>query len=45
MGYVLFDCSHNAGRWPMAQAFFRRHASKGLRECLRDDICDALAGV
>ena len=31
MKYVLFVCTHNAGRSQMAQAFFERHAPEGLR--------------
>lgn len=31
MKYVLFVCSHNAGRSQMAQAFFERHAPADLR--------------
>jgi len=31
MKYVLFVCTHNAGRSQMAQAFFERHAPAGLR--------------
>jgi arsenate reductase (thioredoxin) len=29
--YVLFVCNHNAGRSPMAQAFFELHAPPGVR--------------
>lgn len=29
--YVLFVCTHNAGRSQMAQAFFERHAPEGFR--------------
>lgn len=31
MRYVLFVCTHNAGRSQMAQAFFERHAPDDLR--------------
>jgi protein-tyrosine-phosphatase len=31
MKYVLFVCTHNAGRSQMAQAFFERHAPAGIR--------------
>jgi len=31
MKYVLFVCTHNAGRSQMAQAFFERHAPEGFR--------------
>ena len=31
MRYVLFVCTHNAGRSQIAQAFFERHASPDLR--------------
>ena len=31
MRYVLFVCTHNAGRSQMAQAFFERHAPADLR--------------
>jgi arsenate reductase (thioredoxin) len=31
MRYVLFVCTHNAGRSQMAQAFFERHAPEDLR--------------
>lgn len=31
MKYVLFVCSHNAGRSQMAQAFFERHAPEDIR--------------
>ena len=31
MRYVLFVCTHNAGRSQMAQAFFARHAPADLR--------------
>ena len=31
MNYVLFVCSHNAGRSQMAQAFFERLAPDGVR--------------
>lgn len=31
MRYVLFVCSHNAGRSQMAQAFFERHAPAEIR--------------
>ena len=31
MKYVLFVCNHNAGRSQMAQAFFERHRTGGLR--------------
>lgn len=31
MKYVLFVCTHNAGRSQMAQAFFERHAPPDLR--------------
>jgi arsenate reductase (thioredoxin) len=31
MRYVLFGCTHNAGRSQMAQAFFERHAPDDLR--------------
>jgi arsenate reductase len=31
MRYVLFVCSHNAGRSQMAQAFFERHAPGNIR--------------
>jgi arsenate reductase len=31
MRYVLFVCTHNAGRSQMAQAFFERHAPQDLR--------------
>ena len=31
MRYVLFVCTHNAGRSQMAQAFFERHAPPDLR--------------
>lgn len=31
MKYVLFVCTHNAGRSQMAQAFFERHAPDDLR--------------
>ena len=40
MGYGLFVCSHNMGRWPMAPALFERHAPKDLRGA-SDDTCDA----
>jgi arsenate reductase len=36
MRYVLFVCTHNAGRSQMAQAFFERHAP--------DDLCAESAG-
>jgi protein-tyrosine-phosphatase len=31
MRYVLFVCTHNAGRSQMAQAFFEKHAPSDLR--------------
>ena len=31
MRYVLFACTHNAGRSQMAQAFFEKHAPEDLR--------------
>jgi arsenate reductase len=31
MKYVLFVCNHNAGRSPMAQAFFERDAPEDIR--------------
>jgi arsenate reductase len=31
MRYVLFVCTHNAGRSQMAQAFFERHAPEDIR--------------
>lgn len=31
MHYVLFVCTHNAGRSQMAQAFFERHAPEDMR--------------
>jgi arsenate reductase len=31
MKYVLFVCTHNAGRSQMAQAFFERHARDDIR--------------
>jgi arsenate reductase len=31
MKYVLFVCTHNAGRSQMAQAFFQRHAPSDIR--------------
>ena len=31
MRYVLFVCTHNAGRSQMAAAFFERHSSEDLR--------------
>jgi protein-tyrosine-phosphatase len=31
MKYVLFVCTHNAGRSQMAQAFFERHGPKDIR--------------
>jgi arsenate reductase len=31
MRYVLFVCTHNAGRSQMAQAFFKRHAPDDVR--------------
>jgi arsenate reductase (thioredoxin) len=31
MKYVLFVCTHNAGRWQMAQALFERHAPPDIR--------------
>ena len=31
MKYVLFVCTHNAGRSQMAQAFFERHAPEAVR--------------
>jgi arsenate reductase len=31
MKYVLFVCTHNAGRSQMAQAFLERHAPPGIR--------------
>ena len=31
MKYVLFVCTHNAGRSQMAQAFFERHAPQDVR--------------
>ena len=31
MKYVLFICTHNAGRSQIAQAFFERHAPEGVR--------------
>ena len=31
MRYVLFVCTHNAGRSQIAQAFFERHAPPDLR--------------
>ncbi|HEY5057676.1 MAG TPA: arsenate reductase ArsC [Gaiellaceae bacterium] len=31
MKYVLFVCTHNAGRSQMAQGFFERHAPEGMR--------------
>jgi len=31
MRYVLFVCTHNAGRSQMAQAFFERYAPPDLR--------------
>ena len=31
MKYVLFVCTHNAGRSQMAQAFFERYAPEGFR--------------
>ena len=31
MKYVLFVCTHNAGRSQMAQAFFERHAPDDIR--------------
>lgn len=31
MRYVLFVCTHNAGRSQMAQAFFARHAPEDIR--------------
>jgi arsenate reductase (thioredoxin) len=31
MKYVLFVCTHNAGRSQMAQAFFERQAPAGMR--------------
>ena len=31
MRYVLFVCTHNAGRSQIAQAFFERHAPADLR--------------
>ena len=34
MKYVLFVCTHNAGRSQMAQAFFEREAPEDVRaEC------------
>ena len=31
MKYILFVCTHNAGRSQMAQAFWRRHAPADVR--------------
>jgi len=31
MRYVLFVCTHNAGRSQIAQAFFERYAPEDLR--------------
>ena len=31
MEYVLFVCTHNAGRSQMAQALFERHAPDDMR--------------
>jgi len=31
MRYVLFACTHNAGRSPMAEAFFQRHGPADVR--------------
>ncbi len=31
MKYVLFVCTHNAGRSQMAQAFFERYAPADMR--------------
>ena len=31
MRYVLFVCTHNAGRFQIAQALFERHAPADLR--------------
>lgn len=43
MRYVLFVCTHNAGRSQMAQAFFERHAPADLRaESAGQDPADAI---
>jgi protein-tyrosine-phosphatase len=31
MKYVLFVCTHNAGRSQMAEAFFERHTPEDVR--------------
>jgi hypothetical protein len=35
MKYVLFICTHNAGRSQMAQAFFEREAPEDVRRVRR----------
>lgn len=43
MRYVLFVCTHNAGRSQMAQAFFERHAPADLRaESAGQEPADAI---
>jgi protein-tyrosine-phosphatase len=43
MRYVLFVCTHNAGRSQMAQAFFDRHAPEDLRaESAGQEPADAI---
>jgi arsenate reductase (thioredoxin) len=43
MRYVLFVCTHNAGRSQMARAFFERHAPADLRaESAGQDPADAV---
>ena len=43
MRYVLFVCTHNAGRSQMAQAFFERYAPDDLRaESAGSDPADAI---
>ncbi len=43
MKYVLFVCTHNAGRSQMAQAFFERHAPEDVRpESAGQEPADAI---
>ena len=54
MKYVLFVCTHNAGRSQMAQAFFERHAPSDIRaesagqepaRAVWPEVADAMAEV
>jgi protein-tyrosine-phosphatase len=54
MKYVLFVCTHNAGRSQMAQAFLERHAPPDIRtesagqepaEAIWPNVVEAMRGV